>query len=149
MDKGIQNLTVELLARYSQATDTADWRHAFLTLWQLLENFARPTGETGRFTLTNRVNTFLGPDQLREDVLKTFEMSRHQLVHRGKFSETGSLEVGYLLIIIERVLLKFLRNPRMFRTPSDLLEFFQHAPAATSTLKTRKKVIEHILRTRK
>ena len=149
MKKDIQELAVDMLIKYSRATGTAEWHAAFLSLWQILETFVRPTGEEMKFKDVARgINSFLGPDPLRQDVLETMETSRHNLVHYGKFSTAGSTEVSYLKIIVEMVILKLLRNPRMFDSRGELREFLQHSSLGSSSLRTREKVISRILHSR-
>ena len=149
MNEDIRELTTDILIKYSRAVDTAEWHSAFLNLWQILETFVRPFGEKGALkNVSPGINAFLGNDQLRQDVLEAMETSRHNLVHYGNFSTAGSTEVSYLKRIVETVIGKLLKNPRMFRSRHELREFLQHVSLGPSVLRTRRRVISRILDTR-
>lgn len=98
----MQSLLVEVLLKYGQAMDTTDWRSAFLALWQILEVASLQTSADLKMTeVVKRVSNLIGAKPPMKDLIKGLAQSRHLLVHQGKFSEEGLVEVNFLKMVAE------------------------------------------------
>jgi hypothetical protein len=83
----IRSIIEDCLLKYVQATDTIDWRNAFLCFWQILEAIAHPQYEEGKSrSVVARIEALLGQNAELRDLLTALESTRHRLVHLGKFS---------------------------------------------------------------
>ncbi len=146
----MQSLLIEVLLKYGQAMDTTDWRSAFLALWQILEIASLQTSASLKMTeVVKRIGNLIGAKPPMEDLIDSVTQSRHLLVHQGKFSKEGLVEVNFLKIIAEAAINALFVRARSFPTLQSLEEFYKHATLGNSTLRTRRKVIDTILSSRR
>jgi hypothetical protein len=145
----MQSLLIEVLLKYGQAMDTMDWRSAFLALWQILEAVSLQTSASLKMKeVVKRIGNLIGAKPPMKDLIDSVAQSRHLLVHQGKFSEEGLVEVNFLKIIAEAAINALFVNAKRFPTRSLLEEFYKHATLGNSVLRTRRKVIGKILSSR-
>ncbi len=148
----MQPLMIEVLLKYGQAMDTADWRSAFLALWQILEDVSLRTSDNNLSMekVVKRISVLIGlkPKSLEKDLIDSLAQSRHLLVHQGKFSEEGLEEVNFLKIVAEWAINALFARAEKFPTPQLLEEFYNHATLGDSILHTRRKAIDTILSSR-
>lgn len=145
----MQSLLIEILLKYGQAMDTTDWRSAFLALWQILEAASlRASANLKMMEVAKRIGNLIGAKPPMKDLIDSVAQSRHLLVHQGRFSEEGLVEVNFLKIIAEAAINALFVNAKRFPTRQLLEEFYKHATLGNSTLYTRRKVIDTILGSR-
>jgi hypothetical protein len=148
MDEEIKSVFVDSLVKYGHALDTIDWRDAFLTLWQILENLSLST-LSSRMKMTDvcsRIKNLMGiTDILHKELVEALVETRNKLVHLGKFSQDGLLEVDFLKIIVDRALSNFYWLSKKFPSKNALEEFFQIATLPESMLEKRKSIAESVI----
>lgn len=147
----IQTILVEAIALYGEALDAFDWRHSFLTLWQILEIITLQSEDNlSMKTVRNRVSGLLYQQGLFKDLLDASYQIRNSLVHRGSFpDESGLEEVNLLKIIVERSINRLFSLVRVCKTKESLERYYQHIFMPSSELTDRRRIIRNILDTRK
>jgi hypothetical protein len=95
-------LVEDALRMYGRAVDTAEWRDAYLNLWQALEAVTCEPGERHVVRdVCERACVLVGEDPVMVDLVRACCESRHELVHRGEFTD-DLLDVRMLKEIVER-----------------------------------------------
>ncbi len=143
--KSTAKLLVEILLNYSAALDTSDWRQGFLSLWQCLELATLQTEHSFDMKkVASRVKVIAQHHQLTSDLLDYLRDARNELVHTGRFSKEGALQVNLLKFIVERVINFLASNLRHLPTRSHLEAFYRHASGGDSELTIHREVIDLI-----
>jgi len=151
MEDEIQSLFVDSLLKYVHALDTFDWRDSFLSLWQILENLSLSTVEENlKMTeVASRVKNLLClEDSLEKYLVDGLRETRNKLVHYGKFSKNGLMEVNYLKVVTDRILSNFYLLVDIFPSKKNLLHFFKEGTLPEKELKEHRKDINSILKMR-
>lgn len=148
LSDGIKALVVDLLLKYQRAMETTDWAVAYLTLWQILESASLSTlGNQLRMDeIARRVLTLSGYTPVVDDLVDLLCRWRNELVHLGNYSQTTLHRVNYLKLIAEITIVELIRRARTLRNRQTLQEFYVHARRPEGVLRTRRKVIDHLLR---
>lgn len=125
----MQRLLIDVLLKYGQAMDTADWRDAFLSLWQVLEGLSlRNVFSVRMKKVPSRIVNLMGVRpplrSLKKDLIDSLAKSRHLLVHQGRFSEEGLIEVNLLKGIIEEAINALFALAKRFPTLQSLQDFY-------------------------
>jgi len=140
MEEDIKSVFIDSLLKYVHALDTSDWRDAFLTLWQIFENLSLSSLSSGMTMkrISSRVKNLMGPtDILHKELIDSIKVTRNKLVHLGKFSRSGLMEVNFIKIIVDRALSNFYLLLERFPSKVALEEFFQIATKRENELKKR------------
>ena len=143
MEEDIKSVFIDSLLKYVRALDTSDWRDAFLTLWQILENLSLSSLSSGitMRQISSRVKNLMGPtDILHKELIDSLVDTRNKLVHLGKFSKSGLMEVNFIKIIVDQALSNFYWLLKLFPSKVELEEFFQIATKNENELKRRKSI---------
>lgn len=140
-------LVEEAIRKYGRALDTTNWRDAFLSLWQVLELLTHEPNTTYKmWNVCERASTLLQTHPLMVDILYTCYQTRNALVHRGRFSDEGLIEVGMLKIIVERCIDAVYGLGRACPDWHSLVVYYQNAAMLPDDLTTRVRVIRSIQR---
>lgn len=147
LDPGMQDLVVDSLIRYVRALDTIDWRSAFLSLWQVVEGIAKPTGEDIRFgEIVKRIVNLTRAGPTVRHLIYGLAASRHSLVHQGRFpKENATTDVSYLKVVSEIAIERFVEVARSFPTPEHFTEYYKSVTQPERMLRTRQEVTKLVL----
>lgn len=117
----MQSLMINVLLRYGEAMDTANWRYAFLSLWQVLEAVSLQS------KTAKRVGVLIEANPLYTDLIDVLAQSRNLFAHQGEFSEEGLREVNFLKIIADLAIDAFFDYAERFPDRKSLKGFYKHA----------------------
>ncbi len=120
-----------------------------MAFWQVLEGLSLRSmsnltmKETGK-----RIITLIGKkgsNSFLNDFIDTFVDSRNLLVHQGRFSKEGEIEVNFLKGIVEDSIIAILKLGEMYPSREFLNDFYQQSLLTFDKLLVRQKVIGKIL----
>ena len=99
--------------------------------------------------VASRVKSFLSlKDSLETLLVDGLRETRNKLVHYGKFSRNGLMEVNYLKVATDRALSNFYVLVNIFPSKKNLLHFFKEGTLPEKVLKEHRKDINSILKMR-
>jgi hypothetical protein len=148
MDSEIKPMFVDSLVKYVHAMDTIDWRDAFLTLWQVLENLSlSPISSRLKMDeVCSRIKNLMGlTDLLHKELIDAVVETRNSFVHLGKFSDDGLMEVQYLKMIVELALSNFYVLSEKYCDKHSWEEYYSLVSLNESVLDRKKKAIESVI----
>lgn len=144
------SILVEALEKYGQALDTAEWRLAFLTFWQILELITLQTENLKMQDVLNRTNTLLQQHKISYDLLTALVKTRNKLVHQGHFPDLqGVKEVNLLKSVVESAINILYNRLDDLPTTRKLALFYEYAPKSDVEILDRQDVLNYILHGRK
>ena len=143
----LRALLADAVRRYGHAMDCADWREAFLALWQALEmiTIVRRDGNFRLDEVCRRTAALLGGSEQIADLMDTLRVTRNEFVHRGMFSANGLRVVNLLKGIVELCFESLDGLSDRFNTRVELDEFYRLAVLQRVELTDRSKAMNYLL----
>ncbi|MGD9895079.1 MAG: hypothetical protein AB7U18_27660, partial [Dehalococcoidia bacterium] len=143
----IRNIIVDTVSRYGQAMETADWREAFLMLWQALEILTTRQDEPFNMSIVcKRTAALFDNNEMIRDLIEALAGTRNALVHRGRFSANGLRVINVLKWVVEQSVETLDAFSRRARTSDWLWSFYAAAPMQERQLKQQASIVNYLVR---
>lgn len=143
-----RQLVVDVLLKYQMAVSTTDWRLAYLYLWQILEATARSPSRSplGTDEVLRRLLILSGGASFIAEAAPFLREWRNDFVHRGEFSRAGLMRVNCIKLVAEAAIAGLVGLPKPMCSVEALKEYYLQYSVQPSTLETRRKAIDRVLR---
>ena len=129
------------LIAYQNALDAHTIESAFLSMWQVLENFLTfGNVQTNNKQIKSRINIFIKPKNLIwKELINIFIDKRNELVHSGRFYEEGDHFFFALKDITDNVFIKLIKLTEYFSTIDEFKEYLVHMSLGDTDLERKKR----------
>ena len=147
----MRQLIVDALIRYGEALETAEWRQAFLALWQILEPLAlQSEGSMNMREIGDRITLLLGQREQDRDLLSALATTRNALVHAGRYPDLyGLAEMQLLKRVVERSIESLLAWAPKLESRQSLRLLYGCLGASDGELRQRARAIAAVRKSRK
>lgn len=145
-----RDILINAIGLYGEALDAHDWRHSFLSLWQLLElTTLQSKSNLSMNQVKKRVLNIIPDHKTFSPLLNSLYATRNSLVHTGAFpDQTGLNEVNLLKVIAEQMINKLFSLIRVYKSRERLERYYRHVQLDSRVLKDRGRIIRNILSSR-
>lgn len=150
--KTTKQFILKILSLYLDAVDSVEPSHAYLSMYQTIENALMFGEENERFDsqlMKKRIVALLNPDWLQDTLLNELVSIRNRFVHSGIFPSDEEKCFDNLKLITELVINKLIKLSSKYPKIKDLRTFIELNSLGSQSLEDKKKIIEDVLELRK
>jgi len=140
----------DILIQYQNALDFANVDHAFLGMWQVLENcigFGERLEDNK--VIQTRISNLIKPDQVTIQFLEICRNQRNEFVHKGKYINDIEKYLYILKILTDIVIKECVSIAYKFKTKNEMKEYITSLSLNDSELRYKRSAINKLILKRK